>query len=51
MLCMLPMMLRPVSMPLQGCSCDQALMNLLPMVNVQPSQIQFGETLVPLPQC
>ena len=26
----------------QGCSCDQQLLNLLPMVNVSPAQIQFG---------
>ena len=28
----------------QGCSCDNQLLNLLPMVGAQASQIQFGET-------
>jgi hypothetical protein len=31
----------------QGCSCNQQLMGLLPMVGVTPAQIQFGESIAP----
>ena len=33
----------------QGCSCDQQLLNLLPMVNVSPAQIQFGACISSMP--